>query len=86
MALREDVRPARRHEGHEGCGDRIIGDVHRHYAVKKNRAGFEEVHFTLMDTSKVTQLSEPLRMLVGELESLKLTRTAEATVMKSFRG
>ncbi len=40
----------------------IIGDVHRHYAVKKNRSGFKEVPFTLMDTSKVTQLSEPLRM------------------------
>jgi hypothetical protein len=45
----------------------IVGELHRHYSQEKNRHGRKEVPYSLLDTTRLSDVSEPLRSIAGKL-------------------
>ena len=59
----------------------LVKELEQYYAVDANRHGRTEVPFTLMDTSKLSEVSEPLRAIATTLT----TETARGTAGEPFR-
>lgn len=59
----------------------VVKELHQHYKVAKNRYGRTEVPFTLLDTSKLGDITEPLRTIAATLAD----KTGRSTGGEPFR-
>ena len=56
--------------------------LHQHYSTKENRYGRDEVHYSLIDTSALTNVSEPLAAVAKKLSEDPALRKMLSTVVR----